>query len=98
MHRFGKTEAWIFLALFAVALGLRLIGLDYGYFHGDERVNDAAKVLAGQLVPGQHFYPPFINYLNAVALVALFPVGLLSGWWEGAGDFRAAYFIDPTPF
>jgi hypothetical protein len=98
MQRFVKTEAVIVLCLFLLALILRLIGLDYGYFHGDERVNDAAKVLAGELVPGQHFYPPFINYLNAVALVGLFPVGLLAGWWDGAGAFRAAYFEDPTPF
>ncbi|MEC7965926.1 MAG: phospholipid carrier-dependent glycosyltransferase [Pseudomonadota bacterium] len=98
MKRFGKTEALTCLALFLLALGLRLTGLDYGYFHGDERVNDAAKVLTGQLIPGQHFYPPFINYLNAVALVVLFAVGLVAGWWDSAGAFRDQYFADPTAF
>ena len=98
MKRFGKTEALTCLALFLLALGLRLTGLDYGYFHGDERVNDAAKVLTGQLIPGQHFYPPFINYLNAVALVVLFAVGMVAGWWDSAGAFRDQYFTDPTAF
>ncbi|MEZ5675777.1 MAG: glycosyltransferase family 39 protein [Thalassovita sp.] len=81
-----------------LALLLRATGADYGYFHGDERINEAAKVLTGQLVPGQFFYPPFINYLNAVALAGLFPVGMVAGWWDSPGSFRAQYFDDPTVF
>ncbi|WP_158500637.1 phospholipid carrier-dependent glycosyltransferase [Shimia marina] len=69
-----------------------------GYFFGDERINDAAKVLTGQLVPGQHFYPPLLNYLNAIAFVAMYVIGLPLGWWEGLSDFRAQYFSDPTVF
>lgn len=84
--------------LFVAAFAVRFFAADYGYFHGDERINEAAKVLAGQLVPGQHFYPPFINYLNAVALGLLFVVGKFAGWWAGTGDFRAQYFTDPTVF
>ncbi|MFY0681392.1 MAG: phospholipid carrier-dependent glycosyltransferase [Thalassovita sp.] len=84
--------------LFVLAFALRLIGLDYGYFHGDERVNDAARVLTGELIPSQHFYPPFVHYLNATALGGLFGTGLLAGWWSGPGGFREAYFTDPTPF
>ena len=86
------------LGLFLLAFLLRAVGADYGYFHGDERINEAAKVLTGQLIPGQFFYPPFINYLNAIALAALFPVGKLAGWWDSASGFRAQYFDDPTVF
>ncbi|QIZ80091.1 hypothetical protein [Thalassovita gelatinovora] len=86
------------ILLFVAALLLRLVGVDYGYFHGDERVNDAAKVLTGQIVPGQHFYPPFFTYLNAVALAGLFVIGSIAGWWEGVAGFRAQYFADPTLF
>ena len=63
------------LVLFTVAFLLRAVGADYGYFHGDERINEAAKVLTGQLVPEQHFYPPLINYLNAIGLAGLFGLG-----------------------
>lgn len=84
--------------LFVLAFALRFYAADYGYFHGDERVNEAAKVLAGELVPGQHFYPPFINYLNAVALAGLFGVGLLAEWWSSPSGFRDQYFADPTIF
>ncbi|MCK0149798.1 glycosyltransferase family 39 protein [Marivita sp. S6314] len=84
--------------MFAIALFLRTYGADYGFFHGDERINDAARVLTGQLVPGQHFYPPFFNYLNAVAIGGLFGFGLLTDMWSGTAEFRQAYFTDPTPF
>ncbi len=86
------------LALLLLAFALRALGADYGYFHGDERISDAAKVLTGDLVPGQHFYPPLINYVNGLAFGGLFVVGLPFGWWDGAGSFRAQYFQDPTVF
>lgn len=86
------------ICLYLIALALRVSGADYGYFHGDERINDAAKVLTGQLVPGQHFYPPLINYLNAVAFAGLFAFGLATEMWNSPSEFRAAYFEDPTPF
>lgn len=86
------------LAFFLLAFVLRALGVDYGYLHGDERISDAAKVLTGDLIPGQHFYPPFINYVNGVAFGALFAVGLPLGWWDGVGSFRAQYFDDPTVF
>lgn len=95
---FGKNSAAICFLLFALALAVRFIGLDYGYFHGDERVNEAARVLTGQLIPDQHFYPPFIHYLNATALAGLFGTGLIAGWWSGPAGFRDAYFTDPTAF
>ncbi|MFP7674055.1 glycosyltransferase family 39 protein [Marivita sp. S0852] len=100
MVNFGQkaAQAGLCLLLFAVALFLRAYGADYGFFNGDERINDAARVLAGQIVPGQHFYPPFFNYLNASVFVGLFGYGILTDMWSNTQDFRAAYFTDPTPF
>lgn len=99
---FGKKDVWAHTAsvllLFLIAFTLRALGVDYGYFHGDERINEAAKVLTGDIVPGQHFYPPLIHYLNAIGLAGLFATGLTLDWWSGAGSFRSQYFSDPTVF
>lgn len=86
------------LSLFLFAFSIRLVGVDYGYLLGDERINDAAKFLTGQLIPGQHFYPPLFNYINGVAFGLLFAIGKFAGWWADAGGFRAQYFEDPTAF
>lgn len=98
----GKRHFWpqlvAVITLFLAAFAVRALGADYGYFHGDERINEAAKVLTGDIVPGQHFYPPLIHYVNAVGLAGLFALGLAQDWWTGAGDFRSQYFSDPTVF
>jgi hypothetical protein len=92
------TEYNICLILFIAALTLRLIGIKYGYWHGDERVNEAAKVLTGQLVPDQHFYPPLFNYLVALAYAGMYAIGRVIPFWHDASEFRALYFTDPTVF
>ncbi|MEQ9695208.1 phospholipid carrier-dependent glycosyltransferase [Shimia sp. SDUM112013] len=94
----NRKDLGVLAVLFLLGFALRLVGLDWGYFHGDERINDAARVLTGQLVPGQHFYPPLFNYINAVALAGLFGFGMVAGWWADTGAFRDAYFTDPTVF
>jgi len=88
----------LLLLLFLMAFLPRALGADVGYLFGDERINDAAKVLTGQLVPGQHFYPPLLNYLNAIVFVGLFALGVPLGWWDNLSGFRAQYFSDPTIF
>ncbi len=93
-----RNDHLAFMLLFLAAFVVRVIGVDYGYFNGDERINDAAKVLGGELIPGQHFYPPLFNYLNAVGFAGLFGVGALVGWWADTASFRAQYFVDPTAF
>lgn len=94
-----KTTLWVsYLAVFVIALVLRAYAIDFGYFNPDERINDAARVLAGELVPTQHFYPPLNNYLIAASLVVLFVVGLATDMWASVDGFRQAYFDDPTPF
>jgi hypothetical protein len=92
------TTIAFFLVTFLIALFVRAWGADHGIFHPDEGINSAAKALAGDLVPGHHFYPPFINYLNAIALLGLFAFGLIAGWWNDTGAFRDQYFADPTAF
>ncbi|MFP7571817.1 ArnT family glycosyltransferase [Marivita sp. S2033] len=86
------------MVLFATAFLLRAWGADFGLFNGDERVNDSARFLAGHLVPTQHFYPPFFNYLNGAAFIGLFLFGLSVDMWSTTAEFRQAYFSDPTPF
>ncbi len=86
------------LVIFIAAFVIRIIGVDYGYFNPDERVNDSAKVLAGELIPGQHFYPPLLNYITAVFFAMLYVVGRLAVSWYDLAEFRAQYFSDPTPF
>jgi len=88
----------ILICLFLAALIVRVIGINYGYWFGDERINSAAKVLAGELVPGQHYYPPFLNYITAVFFVILYGIGRLFVSWYDLAEFRAQYFTDPTPF
>ncbi|GAA6207079.1 hypothetical protein NBRC116601_03720 [Cognatishimia sp. WU-CL00825] len=98
-NRSGSQMEWrILMALFFAALAVRVIGLDHGVVLGDERINEAAKVLTGQLVPDQHFYPPLMNYLTAILFGFVYAVGRLIGTWPDAAAFRAQYFTDPTIF
>ena len=92
------TNFAICFGVFVAAVLFRAVGADFGFFNGDERVNDAARFLAGELIPTQHFYPPFFNYLNGLAFAGLFVVGLFSDLWSDTAGFRDVYFTDPTPF
>ena len=86
------------MGLFILAFVLRALGADYGYLHGDEPIGAAARVLTGELVPEQHFYPPLVNYLTAIGFAGLYLLGLVLSWWDGTDGFRAQYFADPTVF
>ena len=87
------TTQQLMLLMFIVAVLFRSIGINYGYWHGDERVNDAAKVLTGQLVPGQHFYPPLWNYINAVAYAIVYIVGRFNSFLALHQRFSFALFF-----
>lgn len=86
------------LILLVLAWGLRVVGVDVGYLFGDERINDAARAMTGQLIPGQHFYPPLLNYINAAAFAVLYAGGRVLDVWPDTAAFRAQYFSDPLPF
>jgi hypothetical protein len=86
------------LLLFIVALLLRTTGMNWGDVHPDENPSAAAKVLTGNLIPDVHYYPPFFNYVVAIAYAQLYGLGRLVGWWNSAEGFRAAYFSDKQTF
>ncbi len=62
--------------------------VDHDIYHDDEKIDSALQAPAEELVPGQHFYLPPINYLNAVTLAALFALGLIAGCWDDIGTLR----------
>lgn len=93
-----RGAVWIPLALFLVALVPRAVGLNWGYHHPDENITMAAKALSGQLVPHHHYYPPLLNYVDAVGFAILYAVGWLLPAWRSVDDFRAQYYADPLPF
>ena len=92
--RHGTT---VFLALFGLALAIRLIGIDWHGYHPDENPRAAARVLAGDLTV-ESFYPPLFDYLIAAAYVALYAIGRVASWWDSTTAFRDAYFSDPLVF
>jgi hypothetical protein len=93
------TMGWAGMALLlALGLGVRAFGLLWGGVHPDENIGQSAKVLAGQIVPDYHFYPPLLNYLNGAAFAVMYALGRLLGTWPSTAAFRAQYFEDPSPF
>lgn len=92
------SEKNILIFVFFAALLIRIFGIDYGYFNPDERVNSAAKVLSGQFIPGQHFYPPLLNYITAIFFAILYVIGRVLVAWYDVDEFRAQYFSDPILF
>ncbi|MBX2807547.1 MAG: phospholipid carrier-dependent glycosyltransferase, partial [Cellvibrionaceae bacterium] len=92
------SEAKKLLLLFVAALIVRTIGINFGYLHGDERIDSAARALSGDLVPNQHFYPPLLNYITAVFFALLYGLGRLIPVWYDLAEFRQQYFSDPLPF
>jgi len=98
LREFAKPAVSVPLALFALALLLRLIGVDWHGHHNDEDLGGPARVLSGDFHPRSYYYPPLLTYLVAVADVLLFALGWLLAWWHSASEFRAAYFTDWTPF
>lgn len=86
------------MILFVVAFLLRAIGAWWGAPYGDERPGYAAKVLVGQLVPSDHYYPPLLYYVDAVAFGVLFVLGRLLVVWHTTAEFRDAFFQYPELF
>jgi 4-amino-4-deoxy-L-arabinose transferase-like glycosyltransferase len=85
--------------LFVLAFLPRIIGL-IGFTHLDEglTLTSAVRVLAGEYIPNSHIYTSFYYYINAAVIVVLYAIGRGIGFWHGTDEFRAQYFLDPTPF
>ena len=86
------------LLLFVIALLVRSVGLLWGGEHPDENIGMSAKVLTGQLIPDRHYYPPLLNYINAIAFASMYLIGRLFGVWWNLTEFRAQYFENPVIF
>lgn len=85
-------------SVFALAMLVRVTGLYWGGVYYDEAFGRGAKVLSGHIVPDQLWYPPLLDYLNAVAYAVLYGVGRLLGIWLNTTAFRSQYFDNRTPF
>jgi hypothetical protein len=95
---------WL-LALLALALAARTVGIGYGlpwlfYFHDEPQiVLRALRLGTGDLNPHFFIWPgTLLLYLALAAYGALFVIGRLCGWWAGREGFAAAYFADPSIF
>lgn len=86
------------MALLLIGWLLRLVGVAGVSAVLDEHINQAVRLLSGDLVPRSHYYPQLTNYLNAAACGALFILGRLFGFFSGLGDFRDQYFTNDFPF
>ena len=95
---FPRIRAQHLVVLYLIALAVRVVGVWWGAPYGDERPQYAARVLVGELVPADHFYPPLLYYIHAVAYVVLFAVGRLVAMWHDLGEFREAFFERPHLF
>jgi hypothetical protein len=93
-----RIGLWWLVGLFLVALAIRCIGLLWGAIGADENISDPAKVLTGQLIPANHYYPPLLNYLTAAGYIVLYAIGIPLRLWRSTAEFRTAYFDDPNPF
>ena len=93
-----SSEFSVILLLFLAAFLVRAVGVNYGYDYPDERVNYSAKVLSGQLIPDQHFYPPLLYYITAFFFTILYAIGRIIPVWHSVDGFREQYFTDPTVF
>ena len=74
--------------LFLLALAIRCVGLLWGGTHSDENPGAAARVLTGQLIPNQHYYPPLLNYIVAFGYAVMYVLGLGVGVWHSTAEFR----------
>lgn len=100
--RSRKATFLILIALiFAVALLLRLWGIDFGLpyeFHADEEqyVRQAASMGVRGLQPTWWNNPPFYKYLYFVEFGALYAAGKAAGVYASAAEFGDQLTFDPT--
>ncbi|MBI5838326.1 MAG: hypothetical protein HZB25_13895 [Candidatus Eisenbacteria bacterium] len=100
--RSWPRELWLVLA---AALLLRLPGIHYGlpslFYHHDEPqiVLRALRFGTGDFNPHAFRWPGTWHMdLMFLCYVALFAAGRLAGAWQGAAEFAAQYFADPSVF
>jgi 4-amino-4-deoxy-L-arabinose transferase-like glycosyltransferase len=89
--------------LVALALVLRLWGIDYGLpngFRPDEQmiVSPALGFGTGDLNPHVFNYPTLLPYTTALLYGAYYLLGRATGRFTSPWDLASAYVMDPSPF
>jgi 4-amino-4-deoxy-L-arabinose transferase-like glycosyltransferase len=99
----GKTDSTTLLlaGVLLVSLALRVYGVGFGLpdlYYWDEPtvVNRAVRFGSGDLNPHYFYYPAFYKYVLFAVTGVYYVGGRLLGAFQGAEDFAAGYFTDPT--
>jgi len=98
-----KTKVFLALGIFVFAFILRAWGYEYGLpilYNGDEGqlIQRAIRFGSGDLNPHNFIYPSLFMYLLFFCYGGYFLIGSLFGAFSSLGEFRSAYFIDPSMF
>jgi len=96
-----RLEGAALLAIVAVAIWLRVIGLGFGLpaVYNQDEVAIMSRALAfakGDLNPHNFLYPTFYFYALAAWVGASFVFARLTGQVASATEFQARFFTDPT--
>lgn len=94
-------RAWILVALAAVALGLRLLGLQYGLpavYNMDESaiMRHALSFARGTLEPRNYLYPSFYLYVLFAWVGAYLGIVWLTGGVSSVTALKQMFFTHPT--
>lgn len=99
----GTGSARVLMFIIALALTLRLWGINFGLpylYHADEPivVNHALAYGTGDLNP--HFFriPPLTSYLLFAVYGCFYAAGLAVGAWQNTAQFSHFFLQDPTAF
>jgi hypothetical protein len=98
-----EKSGWLLGGILAVGFALRVIGIQFGLphlYHADEPivVNHALAFGTGDMNP--HFFniPPLVSYLLFFCYGVGYLAGRGAGFFQGVGDFEAAFLSDPSGF
>ncbi|NNF06808.1 MAG: hypothetical protein HKN21_08605, partial [Candidatus Eisenbacteria bacterium] len=89
--------------LFLIALGLRLLPLNYGlpntfYYDEGRYVSQAVRVGSDGIRPASYTYGPLFPYAVAGSYGFVYSIGKASGQWLDSTEFQKQYFKDPSLF
>jgi hypothetical protein len=104
-----RREILFLLSIFAIALIIRVIGIDWGLPNQDYPYAlfeaDEPNILYATLLLGKKIFQvtiirsqPFFYYLSFPIFGLYYLAGLVSGNFESLADFQAQYLIDNGQF
>lgn len=102
----GHRRVVLFVAVMVLALGVRLVGIDWGHGHEVEEAVPLKKAWSmwgwgdGHLDLDPHFfhYPTLTFYVQFAGQAALYAAMRTSGAVNSSRDFRIRYYTAPEPF